>query len=213
MRYCTALIQPWRWILQPATRIGSFAIRTRNRFCLHCDAFQTKYAQKPCQLYPTTVWQRSTNRSTEHCAIQTKLPAFFAHTAALRAQRKSRFLPNRPENSKKKIIFFDYSPACPYEKCIKLKMTEWHWQGKFEVLGGKNKPVVCPPQIPHGLPWGRTPLFAVEDQNMNKWAMVQLFIAKFVYITAEHSPITPLLPHGKSIASPQRRTIGRRFGN
>jgi hypothetical protein len=45
--------------------------------------------------------------------------------------------------------------------------VKWQWQGKPEGLGGKPVPVpLCPPQIPHGLPWERTRAAAVRRRQL-----------------------------------------------
>jgi hypothetical protein len=47
--------------------------------------------------------------------------------------------------------------------------AEWYWQGKTEGIGEKPLPVpLCPPQIPHGLPWERTGTSAARSQRLRE---------------------------------------------
>jgi hypothetical protein len=49
--------------------------------------------------------------------------------------------------------------------------VKWQWQGKTDGLGEKPVPVsLCPPQIPHGLPWTQTRASAVRRWRLTAWA-------------------------------------------
>jgi hypothetical protein len=56
--------------------------------------------------------------------------------------------------------------------------------GKSDWLGEKPVPVLlCPPQIPHGLPWERTQASAMRIQRLIIWAMERSAIGLISYIT------------------------------
>jgi hypothetical protein len=75
-----------------------------------------------------------------------------------------------------------------YGDCIVLtfwisSVREWIWSSDRIILTGEyrrtqRKPVLlplCPPQIPHGLPWARTQASTVRSRRLTAWLQHNLF--------------------------------------
>ena len=68
---------------------------------------------------------------------------------------------------RKSIAVFKVPRLRPFVLLLR-ELVEWHWQGRTEALGEKPVTVpLCIPQIPHGLTWYWTRVYAVTGRRLN----------------------------------------------